>query len=61
LWSAEGKAYDESLGEAVCKIRVRAAGAFHQADRVIVIVDKPQKPLPLNWAVVEAVAESASV
>lgn len=56
LWSAEGKAFDASLNGEACKIRVRAASAFHQADRVIVIGDKPQKPLPIEWAAAEAPA-----
>jgi hypothetical protein len=36
-------------GVAVCRIRVQFADAFSKADSVILIEDKPSKPLPLDW------------
>lgn len=52
LWSSEGKRYDDSLPAAVCKLRMRY-------DRVIVLTDKPQKPLPLDWAALADAAATA--
>lgn len=46
LWSSEGAAYDKSLPAAVCKIRV----AGYDPLQVIILTDKPQKPLPLDWS-----------
>lgn len=54
MWTSEGSAYDKSLGETVCKIRVRGVSDFYTTDRVIVITDKPQKPLPLDWEAITA-------
>lgn len=53
LWSSEGAAYDATLNGPVCKLRMRAASGFYAADRVIVLTDKPQKPLPLDWERIE--------
>jgi hypothetical protein len=50
MWSSEGQKYDASLGAAVCKIRVHG----YPLKSVIVITDKPQKPIPLDWAAVES-------
>lgn len=47
LWSSEGQAYDKALGAVVAKIRVGH-------DRVIVVTDKSQKALPLDWSAVES-------
>lgn len=46
LWSSEGAAYDKSLPAAVCKVRV----AGYQPLQVIILTDKPQKPLPIDWS-----------
>lgn len=43
LWTSEGQAYDKSLPAAVCKVRMRH-------DRVVILTDKPQKPMPLDWS-----------
>lgn len=49
--------YEEKNGAAVA-FKVRKAhgpgGFSHQAERVIVITDKPQKPIPLDWEKIEA-------
>ena len=57
MYCAEGQKYDASLGEPVCKIRIKASGSWHVANRVILITDKPQKPLPVDWAAIESAAE----
>ncbi len=45
-----------------CKVRKAPGGGgwMGQADSVIVITDKPQKPLPLDWAAIEAGTSSAA-
>jgi hypothetical protein len=48
LHSVEGKAYDDSLGEAIAKLRLRSGSDWYSAPRVIILTDKPQKPLPLT-------------
>ena len=57
LWSSEGAAYDKALAETVCKLRMRSGSGWNSADRVIVLTDKPQKPLPLDWAAIETPLE----
>jgi hypothetical protein len=59
LWSSEGKKYDDSLPAAVCKVRMRRNG--YSPPRVVVLADKPQKPLPLDWSAIEQQAEPAAV
>jgi hypothetical protein len=54
MWTSEGSAYDKSLGEVAVKIRVRETSDWHAPARVIVITDKPQKALPLDWSAIEA-------
>ena len=51
MWSSHGKKYDEELGAAVCKVRTRCPSGFsgYTPQRIVVITDKPQKPLPLDW------------
>jgi hypothetical protein len=51
LWSSEGSAYDKALGPAVCKVRTRCPSGFSYVtpQRIVIITDKPQKPLPLDW------------
>ena len=46
LWTSEGQRWDEDRKrhQVVCKLRIR-----DYPDRVIVITDKPQKPIPLDW------------
>jgi hypothetical protein len=58
LWTSEGQAYDKALGETVAKLRIRGSG-FDTADRVIVLTDKPQKPIPLDWANLDSPAPAA--
>jgi hypothetical protein len=54
MYSSDGAKYDATLGAAVCKIRVTGCGSgFYGADRVIVLTDKPQKALPLDWDAIE--------
>jgi hypothetical protein len=57
-WSDGERARETALGGPVCKVRVGAAGGCIYQDRVIVITDKPQKPLPASvWeSAPEAVA-----
>jgi hypothetical protein len=55
--------YGESIDNSpiVCKVRKTynsGSGFTHGAYRVIVITDKPRKPLPLNWAAIEQPAEA---
>lgn len=46
LWSQSGHDYDKTLHNPVCKVRT-----FN--GRVVVLSDKPQKALPLDWDIVE--------
>lgn len=45
MWTSEGSKYDKEIGAAQCKIRVTGYSPVY----VIVITDKPQKPLPIDW------------
>lgn len=49
MYTSEGSAYDKALGEAVCKIRTRSCSGWYNPEHIVVITDKPQKPLPLDW------------
>lgn len=51
-WSQSGQDYDSAIGEPRCKVRMtwQSGYSFWSADRVIVLTDKPQKPLPIDWA-----------
>lgn len=51
LWSKQAQDYDAALGPAVCKIRTADCGGYTQytPQRIVIVTDKPQKPLPLNW------------
>jgi len=42
-----GKSFDR---HEVCKVRAGTSGDWHKADSVIIITDKPQKPLPFDYA-----------
>jgi hypothetical protein len=53
MWTSEGSAYDKQLGPALCKLRIRCGSGYGTAPHVVVITDKPQKPLPVE--VLEAV------
>ncbi len=59
MWTAERDAYRAALPEAVCKVRLACAAgsSWSSPRRVVVITDKPQKPLPLDW---EAVLDNAT-
>lgn len=47
MWSSHAKAEAEKRGPAVCKIRItQGDGSDYGPRRVIVLTDKPQKPLP---------------
>jgi hypothetical protein len=50
LHSGEGSAYDKELGPAACKVRTRYAAhsgsQWYNPPHIVVITDKPQKPLP---------------
>ena len=66
MWSADGNAYDMALGASVAKLRMRYPGhkgsQWFNPPHVVVLTDKPQKPLPLDWeAVMEPVAEKEFV
>jgi hypothetical protein len=45
MYSSEGTAYDNSLTTPVGKIRT----AYGRPDRIIVLTDKPQKSLAIDW------------
>lgn len=52
MYSENGRKYDESLPEAVCKVRTAfgaGGGSWFAPDRIIVITDKPQKKIPIDW------------
>ena len=45
MWSSEGAAYEKKIGAAQCKIRM----CGYSPTQVIIITDKPQKALPIDW------------
>lgn len=47
MWSSKGEAHNRSIGPVLCKVRTARAGGFG-ARRVIVLTDRPQKPLPAS-------------
>lgn len=51
MWTQEGESYDKSLGAVACKLRTAPPDDWSGGSprRVIVITDKPRKPLPLDW------------
>lgn len=49
MYSRNGRNYDKAIGQPNCKIRVATTSGWHAPDRVIVLTDKPQKPLPIEW------------
>lgn len=49
----------KAAGNIACKVRLQSHG-FCGLDSVIVLTDKPQKPLPLDWAALEATAAEES-
>lgn len=55
MYTTECSRYDNALGPAVCKARVRYSSGWYNPPHIVVITDKPQKPLPLDW---EAVADA---
>lgn len=62
MWSREGTDYDTALGDAVCKVRI-ASGThlgWYNPPHIVVITDKPQKPLPLDWEAIENMSEAAA-
>lgn len=50
-WSSDRHNYEKSLAPPCCKLRVRTGKGsnFYQADHVVVLTDKPQKPIPWDW------------
>lgn len=63
LGSSEGYAYDKQLGPAVAKLRMRYpahnGSQWFNPPHVIVLTDKPQKALPMDWAAVGGQEEAA--
>lgn len=51
MYTSEDSAYDKARAAAgwVCKIRISTGKGWDGPDRVIVISDKPQKSIPINW------------
>ncbi|QDV49593.1 DUF3560 domain-containing protein [Gimesia fumaroli] len=51
MWSQHGQEYDAALGPAVCKLRTADSGGYaaYTPQRIVILTDKPQKPLPLDW------------
>ncbi len=56
MYSSEGSAYDKALGKAVCKIRARVSNNWG-VPHIIVITDKPQKALPVDWTILESLTQ----
>jgi hypothetical protein len=54
-----GSQHAKAVGH-VCSIRVAPAGGsnWYSAERVIVLTDKPSKPLPLDWETIEAAVKT---
>ena len=49
-------AHQSSESPIVCKLRTKACGfSLSTPNRVIILTDKPQKPLPLDWEAIEKV------
>lgn len=49
MWSSSAKSEAERRGPALCKIRItQSNGSDYGAKRVIILTDKPQKPLPAS-------------
>jgi hypothetical protein len=57
IWSSEGDKYDSSLSAPVAKIRCKSGGGWHNPPAVIVLTDKPQSALPLDWDAIEKVEQ----
>jgi len=54
LWSRDSERYERECGPIVCNIRI----AGYEAYRVLILTDKPQKPLPAEvWKKLPVVAE----
>jgi len=49
LASMDGRSYDKKLGPAACKLRTRHCSGWYNPPHVVIITDKPQKPLPVDW------------
>lgn len=49
MWSSSGQAYDNSLAEAVCKLRIREGRGWYGAVSIVVLTDKPQKTIPWGF------------
>lgn len=45
LWTEEGRKRVAEAGPSICKVR-KGSGKNYMADRVVILTDKPQKPLP---------------
>lgn len=60
MYSESGSKYDKSLPAIVCKIRQRDCNGWESPSRVILITDKPQKPLPLDWDAIESMQAVAT-
>lgn len=58
MWSSEGKKYDDSLPAELCKLRCRygTGGDYYSPDSIVVITDKPQKSLAIQWEALKDVA-----
>jgi hypothetical protein len=64
MWSKSGSEYDKRTGPVVCKLRIGPAGHDGPATppSVIVITDKPQKPLPAAvWQAMPATVPAETV
>lgn len=51
MWSSCEKTHNDALGAHVCDVRLTVEGWTD--GRIIVLTDKPQKPLPLDWEALE--------
>lgn len=61
MWTKEGHDYDSSLPQPVAQVRILCSNDWYKAPSLIVLTDKPQKPLPLDFAAIAAVgAESVT-
>lgn len=47
--TSDGCKRDRDESPDACKLRTRKSGGFYSPAQVIILTDKPQKPIPLDW------------
>lgn len=58
MWTSKGEAHNKRIGPVLCKVRT-SEGKNYAARRVIILTDKPRKPLPAAVWVAHVPAETA--